>query len=119
MTTRTIPPEKIDALRLKCVTQPDILVAYLWYLGDWTPTHALRGVETPFGFLGSAGDVRARELARNECADQLKGKVERARGGEIGLDARFEYFRYRGQPTFTAADNAAAIKFFDDYQPTQ
>jgi len=38
--------------------------------------------------------VRGRELARNECADHLKDKVERTRTSDIGLDPRFEYFRY-------------------------
>ena len=113
--SRTITAEQIHQMRLKCTTDGERIVAYLWYLGDWTPTHALMAVESPFGWIGSAGHVRARELARGECAERLKGKVERARGGEIGLDPRFEYFRYAPQPKFTTADNAAAIKFFDDY----
>jgi hypothetical protein len=63
------------------------------------PTHQLQSVDTPFGFIGSAGAVRARELVRGECPAKLKGKIERARGREIGLDARYEYFRYRPSST--------------------
>jgi hypothetical protein len=36
--------------------------------------------------------------------------VERERGGEIGLDAPFEYFRYKRQPRF---DHAALLKWFE------
>ncbi|HEY1930493.1 MAG TPA: hypothetical protein VGG99_00630 [Acetobacteraceae bacterium] len=35
---------------------------------------------TPYGWIGSAGHVRARELARNDCPDKLKEMVERASG---------------------------------------
>lgn len=80
-----------------CNTQHEIIVAYLWQQRDWLPTHSLMGVKTAFGFIGSAGHVRARELARNDDAvpDKLRNKVERKRGGEIGLNPKFEYFRYR------------------------
>ena len=70
-------------------TQAEILVAHLWQHGDWLPTHALQNCETPYGFIGSAGHVRARELARNDCAEKLQNKVERARGGAIALDPSF------------------------------
>ena len=30
--------------------------------GRWLATHELMGTETPYGFIGSAGHVRAREL---------------------------------------------------------
>lgn len=53
----------------------------------------------PYGNVGSAGDVRARELARNECPEKLKGKVDRTEGRDIGLDKRFTHFRYKQQPT--------------------
>lgn len=110
--TRTIPPERIDAIRRTCKTQQDIIVAFLWYAGDWLPTHELMSRETPFGFIGSAGHVRVRELARSECAERLKGKVERARGGEIGRDARYEYFRFR--PKLTPVEVAAErVRRFD------
>jgi hypothetical protein len=69
-------------------------VAHLWRHGDWLPTHQLQNVETPYGFIGSAGHTRVRELARNDCPAKLHYKVERARGRDIGLDPRYEYFRY-------------------------
>src|SRR5947207_15643107 len=93
-------------------TNHEVLVAFLWEVGDWVPTHELVKLSRPYGFVGSAGDVRARELARNECAEKLKDKVERARGSDIGLDARYEYFRYKTQPRF---DNAALLRWFDEY----
>jgi hypothetical protein len=46
------------------------------------------------GFIGSAGDVRARELARKDCPEKLAGKVERAEERHTGLDRRFTYFRF-------------------------
>jgi hypothetical protein len=77
-------------------TQSEILVMFLAdQRGTWVPAHALQKLETPYGYVGSAGDVRARELARGECADQLKGKVERAEGRDIGLDPRFAYYRFK------------------------
>jgi hypothetical protein len=107
-------------LHAKCVTQSEIIVMYLWYMDIWLPTHQLQNRETPFGFIGSAGHTRARELARNECAEKLEGKVERARGSEIGLDARYEYFRYRRQPTRSDHLRFAAqlVREFEDYQPS-
>jgi len=76
-------------------TQSEILVMFLGDHRDWVPAHELSKLSTPYGYVGSAGDVRARELARGECSDRLKGKVERAEGRDIGLDPRFVYFRYR------------------------
>jgi hypothetical protein len=32
-------------------------------------------------------------MARNECVEKLKGRVERAESRDIGLDKRFRYFR--------------------------
>jgi hypothetical protein len=99
----------------KATTNHEVLVAYLWEVADWVPTHELVKLSRPYGFVGSAGDVRARELARNECAEKLKDKVEREDGRNLrhlGLDSRFEYFRYKAQPRF---DNAALLKWFDEY----
>jgi hypothetical protein len=76
-------------------TQHEILVMFLGDRRDWVPAHELSKLLTPYGYVGSAGDVRARELARNECSDKLKGKVERAEGREIGLDPRFAYYRFK------------------------
>jgi hypothetical protein len=88
-----------ESRKLICKTQHEILVAYLWRRRDWIATHELQGVNTPYGHIGSAGHTRARELARNECPDKLKNKVERAEGRDIGLDPRFVYFRYRRETT--------------------
>lgn len=68
---------------------------YLWEQERWIPAHQLIKLDTPYGYVGNSGDVRARELARNECPDKLKDKVERAEGRDIGLDKRFVYFRYK------------------------
>lgn len=68
---------------------------FLWHQRGWIPTYQLQSVHTPFGFIGSAGHARVRELVRNACPEKLKDKVERARGGEIGLDPKYEYFRYK------------------------
>lgn len=89
--------------KVVCKTQHEIIVAFLWEQRDWVPTHQLQGVHTRFGLIGSAGHTRARELARNECAEKLKDKVERKEGAEIGLDRRFAYFRYKRAPISRAA----------------
>jgi len=61
----------------------------------WVPAHELQKRSTPYGYVGSAGDVRARELARNECPEKLKGKVEREERKNIGLEPRFAYYRFK------------------------
>jgi hypothetical protein len=123
--------QQLAEIRSKCKTQPDIIVAYLWHHLGWVPTHQLHGVDTPFGFIGSAGAVRVRELARGDCAQHLKGKVDRARGGEIGLDARYEYFRYRPSSAIPPSDGQRPTReeaerqgrenceWFENYQPTK
>lgn len=81
-------------------TQWHIMVRYLHQQRpNFIPTHLLQSRETEFGFIGSSGEQRVRELARNApCIPEvLRGKVEKKRGSEIGLDARYEYFRYRPQ----------------------
>lgn len=99
-------------------TQQEIIVAYLWEAERWFPTHELMGVHTPYGFIGSAGHVRARELARNDCQEKLKNKVQRARGGVIGLEPKYEYFRYRQGMTREDHLEIArqAVKAFDEYE---
>jgi hypothetical protein len=104
---------------IKCKTQQEIIVATLWQHGGWVATHGLMSVETPYGFIGSAGHVRARELARNDCPEKLRNKVERARGGVIGLDARYEFFRYKQCMTRAVVmeQNRHALEFFESYPP--
>jgi hypothetical protein len=95
----------VNAWNAQCKTDAERILAFLWSVrATWIPEHELQGRETPFGFIGSAGHTRARELARDDCADRLKGKIERARGGEIGLDRRFVYFRYRARRELTPAE---------------
>jgi len=112
---RTLTPDEIGRIRISCTTQQDIIVAHLWAVEDWVPTMHLQGADTPFGFIGSAGAVRARELARGECPEKLKGKIERSRGGEIGLDARYEYFRFipKEKPLTDLEIAARAVRLFD------
>src|SRR5216683_6942344 len=84
-----------------CKTLHETIVVYLWERDEWVPAHELVKLDTLYGYVGNSGDVRARELARNDCPEKLKGKVERAEGRDIGLDPRFAYFRYKRQPTET------------------
>jgi hypothetical protein len=99
---------------IECKTQMEIIVAHLWKHGGWLPTHELQGVTTPFGFIGSAGHTRVRELARNECPEKLRDKVERRRGSEIGLNPKFEYFRYRPRLTPVGAAQERCRRFDAD-----
>jgi hypothetical protein len=78
-------------------TKHEIILAWLWEQERWRAAHEIIKLDTPYGFVGSAGDVRARELARNDCPKKLKGKVERAEGADIGLDRRFAYC-FKQQP---------------------
>jgi hypothetical protein len=106
---------------IECKTQMEIIVAHLWKRGDWVPTHDLQGVQTEFGFIGSAGHTRVRELARNECPEKLRDKVERKRGSEIGLNPKYEYFRYKSKPSFAEyrAAAAKAVALFDAGAPPE
>src|SRR5438477_123066 len=66
----------------------------------------------PLRLRRRAGDVRARKLARNACAPHLQNKVDGEEGRKLGLDSRYEYFRYKAPPSF---DNAALLRWFDEY----
>ena len=68
------------------MTQTSIVKNYLRQCDGWVPSYELIKKETDWGFLGSGADRAARELAIN-------GKIDRAKGGEIGMDKRFTYFR--------------------------
>lgn len=78
-----------------CATRHEVIVAYLWEEERWVPAPELIKLVLPYGVTGSSGDVRARELARNDCPEKLKGKVERVEGRDIGLDKRFTYYRWK------------------------
>jgi hypothetical protein len=53
-------------------TKHEIILAWLWEQERWCAAHEIIKLDTPYGFVGSAGDVRARELARNDCPKKLK-----------------------------------------------
>ncbi|MEK7992868.1 MAG: hypothetical protein AAB403_03590 [Planctomycetota bacterium] len=116
-----------------CPTRHHVILAYLWEeYPRWVPAPELIKLELPYGITGSSGDVRARELARGDCPEKLKGKVERAEGRDIGLDKRFTYYRYKPQTAPSAVppnvagpritlDEAAQIgqenvEMFENYQ---
>jgi hypothetical protein len=76
---------------ITCKTQWHIIVAWLWSLnGQWVATYECQSRETDFGFIGSSGEQRVRELARNApgIPEDLRDKVEKKR------DGKYEYFRY-------------------------
>lgn len=94
-----------------CKTQWHIIVAHLWQQRDWQPTHLLQSVQTPYGFIGSSGEQRVRELARNDACipEELRDKIEKKREG------KYEVFRYRKVPSRTdyAAHAAEMCRRFD------
>jgi hypothetical protein len=105
-----------------CPTRHHVILAYLWEeYPRWCAAPELIKLELPYGITGSSGDVRARELARGDCPDRLKNKVERAEGRDIGLDKRFTYYRYKQPPARMSRDEAERIgrencEWFDNYQ---
>ena len=77
-----------------CPTNWHRIVAYLHQQRpNYIPTHKLQSIDTDFGWIGSSGEQRVRELARNDIRvpKELIGKVEKKREG------KYEYFRYRPQ----------------------
>lgn len=110
-----------DRRRFKgtCKTRHEVILAYLWEEQRWVAAPELIKLVLPYGITGSSGDVRARELARGECPERLKGKVERAEGRDIGLDKRFAYYRYREGTSHEDHLRIAreACEAFDNYQP--
>ena len=48
------------------MTQQEIVLRYLDDQKDWLKTYSLTGIKTKWGFIGSQGDKRARELAKNQ-----------------------------------------------------
>ena len=62
-----------DYIPEKCMTQKQIIVRYLESCNGWRPAYTLRGLNTPFGFLGHQADRRARELA---AEGKLQHKIE-------------------------------------------
>jgi hypothetical protein len=107
-----------------CANRHEIILAYLWEeYPRYIPAHELIKLELPYGITGSSGDVRARELARNDCPEKLKNKAERVEGRDIGLDKRFTYYRYKQEPARMSRDEAERTgrencEWFDNYPST-
>lgn len=106
--------------KIKCRTQWHIIVAHLWQQCTWLPTHKLQQTQTEFGYIKPSGEQRVRELARNapDIPRVLRDKIEKKRGGEIGLDPRYEYFRFKSRITHEEVlrNNREALTYFDNYQ---
>lgn len=96
-------------------TQWHIIVRYLHQQRpNYIPTFKLQSIETEFGFIGSSGEQRVRELARNDPAipKELIGKIEKRREG------KYEYFRYRRQLSDKQAA-AERVRLFDLDRPSE
>jgi hypothetical protein len=106
-----------------CSNLYERILAYLWEQERYVPAHELDKLLTAHGYVGNSGEVRARELARNDpkCPARYHGKVERRRGAEIGLDRRFVYFHYKSKPTAAeyAARAAEMCRRFDAGLPAE
>ena len=105
-------------------TQWHVIAAHLWRLGTWQSTFQLQGVPTDFGFIGSSREQRVRELAVNApcIPSELRDKIEKKRGSEIGLKpAKCEFFRYKKTPSRTqyAAAAAEMCRRFDAGLPAE
>ena len=57
------------------LTQHQIIKKYLEFRGEWIASYDLLKINTPYGWLGSQADRRARELAE-------RGEIERKQIGE-------------------------------------
>lgn len=109
----------------KAKTVHHAIVIRLWEIWPhWAAGHELLKVKMPYApkdWVGNSGDVRARELARNDVKlitthPELANRVERADGRDIGLDRRFTYFRYKPKPeTSHATYLAFAEKLVRDF----
>ena len=70
----------------------------------WIPAYKLRSIDTEFGWLGSQGDRRCRELAE-------KGTIERKL---IGKYANYRALGPRTYTEYTRVDTGEIIKVYDD-----
>ena len=104
----------------KCDNLYERILAYLWAQEGWVVAAELDKLATPYGYVGNSGEVRARELARNDpkCPARYHNKVERLRGSVIGLDPRFTYYRWK--PQMSARQTAAErVRLFDAGAPAE
>jgi hypothetical protein len=70
---------------IECRTQWHVPTAYLWSRrGEWLPIFETQSRQTDFGFIGSSGEQRVREPARNDARipEELRNKVEKKREGK-------------------------------------
>jgi len=67
------------------MTQKDVIIRWLSIQDDWIPSFKLRGISTPFGFIGSQGDRRCRELFE-------AGKIQRK------LIGKYVYYKVEPKP---------------------
>lgn len=63
------------------MTQKEIITEYLKSLnGEWVKEYNLRAVHTPYGWIGSSGDRRCRELAEEGIIERrISGKYAEMR----------------------------------------
>jgi hypothetical protein len=94
----------------KCDNLYERILAYLWEQERYVPAHELDKLLTAHGYVGNSGEVRARELARNDpkCPARYHNKVDRVRGaviGKRGKEAGYAYYRWK--PGMTPRQRAA------------
>lgn len=77
------------------LSQTQIILAFISDNNDWTPSHALEKVDTVWGYIGTSGLRRCRELVN-------EGRLEVKNGSQVGRDRRFAYYRIK-QPIGTQA----------------
>ncbi len=61
-------------------TQKEIIIKHLERWGGWIPEYLLRSVDTHFGWIGSQGDRRVRELVEEGVLEhRINGKYAEVR----------------------------------------
>jgi len=75
-------------------TLHDIICLHLADMGDWVPSYSLSKVQTKFGWCGSSGERRARELAE-DGAHEYKGIIYIIERRQIG---KFAEYRVLSKP---------------------
>jgi hypothetical protein len=69
-------------------TLHDIICLHLADIGDWVPSYSLSKTQTRFGWVGSSGERRARELA--EAGEHfVKGMVYTIERRKVGKYAEY------------------------------
>jgi len=78
------------------LTQQQIILKTLRFTNEWTPSHDLQKVDTPFGWLGTSADRECRRLVEMGKIERKYGK--RSNGTRVALyrakqPIRFEIWR--------------------------